>query len=472
MRILIAEDDPISRKLLAAVLQKSGHEVVVTSNGAEALEAARKPGAPRLLILDWMMPEMDGFEVCRHIRSLPTDDPPYIILLTALTDEEHLVAGLNEGADDYIAKPFKTKELLARVEVAGRIIGLQARLAQEASVDSLTGVANRASIFRILERELAHAQRTHSVVGVAMLDIDFFKNVNDTLGHAGGDDVLREFALRCTQTLRMCDDFGRYGGEEFLIVAPGCLARGPLWERVRRHIAATPFQTGTDEVSVTVSIGTSSGTWGDSPQSLIEAADKALYRAKRGGRNRVEHEPLGEEPGATESSGGLLDTSGEAEVAAGKTNKPPRALIAEEEGVSRSILEGVLKKLGFATEIAADGAEVWEAMQRPGAATAVFLGWPLPNQDAIDLCRKLRAAATQPPPYLVMLPSSTQTQNLTDALDAGANDFIAKPYQLEDLRARAGVALRVLELQNQLAEKEEELRRAGTDRHALSRSGG
>lgn len=459
MRILIAEDDPISRKLLAAVLQKSGHEVVVTSNGAEALEAARKPGAPRLLILDWMMPEMDGFEVCRHIRALPADDPPYIILLTALVDEEHLVAGLNEGADDYIAKPFKTRELLARVEVAGRIVGLQARLAQEASFDSLTGVANRASILRTLERELAIAQRTHDVVGVAMLDIDFFKNVNDTLGHAGGDDVLREFALRCTHTLRMCDDLGRYGGEEFLIVAPGCHARGPLWERVRSHIAATPFQTGTEEVSVTVSIGASSGAWGNSPQSLIEAADKALYKAKRGGRNRIEHEPLGEESAASAQPGGRPGVTAKEGSTAGKTRKLPRALIAEEEGVSRSILEGMLRKLGFAAEIAADGAQVWKTMQRPGASTAVFLGWPLPDQDAIELCRRLRAAVT-PPPYLVILPSSPQTQNLTDALDAGANDFIVKPFQLEDLRARAGVALRVLELQNRLAEKEEELRRA------------
>jgi len=460
MRILIAEDEPTSRKLLAAVLQKGGHEVVVTSNGAEAWEAARKPGAPKLLILDWMMPEMDGFEVCRRIRALPTDEPPYIMLLTALDDEEHLVSGLSEGADDYVAKPFRTRELLARVEVAGRIVGLQSRLAQEASVDSLTGVANRVAILRTLERELACAQRTHAEVGVAILDIDFFKKVNDTLGHAGGDEVLREFALRCAQALRMRDALGRYGGEEFLIVAPGCHVLDPLWERIRASIAATPFFVGTELRPVTVSIGVSSGIWSATPQDLIEAADKALYRAKRGGRNRVEHEPLGESSGApapAKGTGGALTEEGPAK---GKAGSRPHALIAEDERVSRSILEGMLRKLGFETEIAEDGEYILGAMQRFAGATAVFLCWRLLDMDGVELCRRIRASGSQPPPYIVMLPSSRQTQNLTGALDAGANDFIVKPYQLDDLRARAGVAFRVLELQNQLSEKEQELRRA------------
>ncbi len=456
MRILIAEDDPTSRKLLAAVLEKSGHEVVLSSNGAEALEAARQPGAPRLLILDWMMPEMDGFEVCRQVRAMESDDPPYIMLLTALGDEEHLVAGLNEGADDYITKPFKTKELLARVEVASRIVALQTRLAQEASVDSLTGVANRASILRTLERELACARRTNSQVGLAILDIDFFKNVNDTLGHAGGDEVLREFAIRCAQTLRMRDALGRYGGEEFLIVAPGYNANGPLWERIREHVAATPFSAGTSQIQVTVSVGASCGLWSDSPQALIEAADKALYCAKRNGRNRVEHELLREESGAD------LDSGAGSEVA--KVGPPklrpraiPRALIAEEEGISRNILEGMLGKFGFQTAIVNSGTEIEKALQNRDLPTAVFMACQLSGLDGLETCEAIRALNIEPPPFIVMLCESGQA---TDALDAGANDFIMRPYQLDEIRARAGVALHILEIQAHLAEKDDELRRA------------
>jgi two-component system cell cycle response regulator len=201
MRILIAEDDPVSRRLLEAKLVNWGYEVVVTRDGNEAWQALQADDAPRLAILDWMMPGRDGVAVCREVRKGKGEPYTYLILLTAQAREEDLVTGMEAGADDYIAKPFKSSELKVRLRAGRRIIELQSELIAarealraQATHDPLTGLWNHEEILRILGLELVRAKREGRHVGVIMADLDHFKRVNDTYGHMGGDAVLRAAA--------------------------------------------------------------------------------------------------------------------------------------------------------------------------------------------------------------------------------------------------------------------------------------
>ncbi len=294
MRVLIAEDDLTSRLLLKKVLEKWGYDVIVTTNGAEAWELLQSDDAPRLAILDWMMPEMDGVEVCRRVRTRETVRPLYLILLTALGDKDSVVTGLEAGADDYVGKPYHQAELHARVNVGRRLVEAQLALEVQARTDALTGLLNRGAIMRCLDGELERAGREGGGLGVGMLDIDHFKRVNDAHGHAAGDAVLRELSRRMESVLRPYDSLGRFGGEEFLIVVPGA---GPtelseVLERLRAVTAAAPFAAGGHDLVVTVSLGGAICA-GESADALIARADRALYAAKEQGRDRVEVAPDG-----------------------------------------------------------------------------------------------------------------------------------------------------------------------------------
>lgn len=295
MRVLIAEDDTTSRILLTRVLAKWDYQAVVTKDGAEAWEALQADDSPQLVILDWMMPEMDGVEVCRKARESETKRPPYIILLTALGDKGSIVTGLDAGANDFIGKPYDPDELRARVEVGRRFVELNEQLIEtqqaleiQARTDPLTGVVNRGALLLDLERELQRAERESKPLGLGMLDIDHFKLVNDTHGHAAGDKVLREVVRRVASVLGPCDLLGRFGGEEFLVVVPGtdALQLEDVLQRIRLAVGQGPIAVEGAELSVTVSVGGATRN-GDSADSLIARADDALYAAKQGGRDRV-----------------------------------------------------------------------------------------------------------------------------------------------------------------------------------------
>ncbi len=299
MRILIAEDDFTSRTMLAAVLKKSGHEVVVTENGAEAWDTLRKPDAPALAVLDWMMPEMDGVEVVRRLRTMQTDRPPYIILLTSRDEKVDIIAGLDVGANDYLTKPFDQGELRARIEVGRRMVEMQAALvesrealAHQATHDPLTGMLNRRAILDRLREEFARARRQGDSLAVGVCDIDHFKRINDTYGHQTGDDVLCELSRIMTKSIREYDSVGRIGGEEFLVIMPAKagVECTPLFGRMCGNIAGNKLTTRSGALSVTVSIGVASAAGDDTVDKLLAAADAALYRAKSEGRNRVVQE--------------------------------------------------------------------------------------------------------------------------------------------------------------------------------------
>lgn len=297
MRILIADDESVSRMLLQRTLERLGHEVVAVSDGTAAIAALLAPDSPRLAILDWMMPGADGLTVCREVRQR-AESYLYLILLTSRESADDMVTGLDAGADDFLRKPFNQSEMRARLRSGIRVLDLQAGLlaAQEAlrqyaTLDHLTGLWNRRMILEQLDREVNRVKRDKRTLTIAMLDIDKFKDVNDRYGHATGDAVLRNVAAAIRTQLRDYDFVGRYGGEEFILLLPGCEASDGwvIANRVRTKISSEPVRHGEFVIPVTVSLGVvSTESVGVNASDLIEAADAAVYRAKANGRDRVE----------------------------------------------------------------------------------------------------------------------------------------------------------------------------------------
>jgi len=295
---LVAEDNPVFQTMLRSMLTKWGYDVVLARDGNEAWRLLQPADAPRLAILDWMMPGFDGVELCRGVRAASREPYQYILLLTARTDSEDLVEGMEAGADDYITKPFKAHELRVRLRAGRRILDLQEELLaarealrDQATHDGLTGLLNRTSILEILHVEAERAVRERRPIALLLVDLDRFKLVNDTYGHLAGDAVLREAARRMKHVCRRYDAIGRYGGEEFLAVLPGSNREASYAqaERLRAAMSSEPFVA--DEVSlpVTCSIGVA---WREYPiasqlDDFVREADEALYAAKDQGRNRV-----------------------------------------------------------------------------------------------------------------------------------------------------------------------------------------
>lgn len=292
MKVLIADDEPISLLYLEAALEEWGYQVITASDGAAACEILQGPDAPMLAIIDWMMPGMDGIDVCRVVRENVKDRYIYMIMLTGKSETEFIVAAMNAGADDFISKPFNVDELQVRVRAGRRIAELEQRLRREASHDALTGLFNRGAIIELLQKELTRHQRNKHSFAIIFGDLDHFKRVNDEFGHLAGDAVLRETAGRIASVLRPYDSLGRYGGEELLIVLPGCDAGEAIEiaERVRQVICSKPMATDCGEVAASLSMGVAVITQGQeiSFNGLIHLADAALYAAKDKGRNRVE----------------------------------------------------------------------------------------------------------------------------------------------------------------------------------------
>lgn len=299
MKILIAEDDPVSRRVLEESLKKWGYQIAPVNNGAEAWRLLERDDAPRIAILDWMMPEVEGVEICRRVRARPDRAYTYLILLTAQGQKRGLLDGLKAGADDYVSKPFDAEELRARLQVGERILRVQDELIAardalhfQATHDLLTGVASRGAAMEFLTRELARSFRERRTLGVVLADLDNFKRINDEYGHLAGDVVLQELAHRMLKCTRSYDCVGRYGGEEFLIVFPSSTEEGTVRqaERIRKSIESVPVRASEGEIAVTASFGviTSDVAGPLDASELIRAADSALYRAKELGRNRVE----------------------------------------------------------------------------------------------------------------------------------------------------------------------------------------
>jgi two-component system cell cycle response regulator len=298
VKILIADDDRISRRLLEKTLEREGYEVISVDNGQLALQQLSLPDGPRLALLDWMMPELDGPGVCLEIRKQIERPYVHIVLVTSRGLKEDVVAGLEAGADDYLTKPWDSAELTARLRVGQRILQLEDRLVEaretmrfKATHDNLTSLFNRGVIVDLLARELSRTRREKGCTVVMLGDLDHFKIVNDSYGHVVGDEVLREIARRLLGSVRSYDFVGRYGGEEFLVVLNNCdsahaIARA---EEVRIGIANHQVQTMRGPLTITMSLGVlASRDWDlRLAEEILVETDVALYKAKADGRNCV-----------------------------------------------------------------------------------------------------------------------------------------------------------------------------------------
>jgi diguanylate cyclase (GGDEF)-like protein len=291
MKILVADDQSFLAGLLAEQVRPWGYEAVVVHDGQAALDLLRAANAPSLALLDWLMPGLDGIEVCRQLRQDAGRRYSYLVLMTGQGGRQEMIDGLEAGADDFLVKPVDPAELKARLGTGRRIITLQEQLRDLALRDALTGLSNRAAILAALEQELVRSRRAAAPLGILLADIDHFKHVNDSHGHLAGDAVLRAVSARLREVVRPYDAVGRFGGEEFLLVLPGCDSRtaATLAERLRCHVAVAPVETEGVSIPVTLSLGVAAWAEGGPADSvaLLRAADEALYRAKGAGRNRV-----------------------------------------------------------------------------------------------------------------------------------------------------------------------------------------
>ncbi|MCX8063628.1 MAG: diguanylate cyclase [Candidatus Hydrogenedentes bacterium] len=295
-KILVADDDLTSRLILTSALKKWNYEPISVTNGKEALEILSQPDSPQIAILDWVMPEIDGIEVVKEVRSMKKEVPPYIIMLTTKTEKEDLMAGLEAGADDYICKPFDNKELWARIKVGIRTINLhrtlvkaQKALEYEALHDPLTGVLNRRGILERLEEEIERGYRKGYQICVAMFDLDHFKKINDTYGHQTGDEVLKGFVKILQNHTRPYDSIGRLGGEEFLLIVPEISESEAILilEKLLNEIRKSPIYTHNNELKITTSIGGIIINGKLNVDKVIKLVDESLYQAKERGRNQL-----------------------------------------------------------------------------------------------------------------------------------------------------------------------------------------
>lgn len=299
MRILLADNDPATRNLLETNLKDWGYETVSCGNGREALEALEQPDPPKLAILEWSLPEMDGLQVCRRIRELAGRAYIYIILLTEASTKDEMLKGLEAGADEYIIKPVDVNELRMRIRAGSRIVGLQETFTavlryseQQAAHDPLTGLWNRAAMIDILRRELERATRENSAVGLVIGGLDQLARINQGFGSLTSDAVLREIVLRIRSCVRSYDHVGRSEDDDFIIVVPGCDLESTrvLAERLRASVSKYRLSIGEGVMPLTMSFGILVVGEGEKTDAdaIMGRVEDAMRRARDRGGDRIE----------------------------------------------------------------------------------------------------------------------------------------------------------------------------------------
>src|SRR5262245_19835346 len=289
IKVLLVDDDPAMLRLLSKWLESDGFQLLRTGDGRSAMEIIETE-RPRLLVTDWEMPNVNGLELCRWVRSQNFGHYVYIVILTVRTDSQDMLKGLEAGADDFLKKPVDRNELVARIRAGTRVMELEQRLSLLANTDAMTGLATRRVLFDNFRRDWDRSERYHTHLSCVMIDIDYFKRINDNYGHQAGDEVLRQVGELLRSGVRTCDCIGRYGGEEFCVVLPETTdEQAVTWaERMRTRIAAQQIKVNDTTLQVTASFGVAQRLADtSSPEVLVDMADQALVVAKRSGRDRV-----------------------------------------------------------------------------------------------------------------------------------------------------------------------------------------
>jgi len=301
VRILIAEDETVSRRVLKMTLESWGHEVIEARDGAVALQILQNDSPPKLAILDLSMPEMDGIKVCNQVRQNSSATPTYIILLTANTRKELIVTGLEAGADDYVTKPFDTDELHARVKVGMRMVDLQMSLAQRVAelelaqeslrnlslTDDLTGLYNRRGFFALAKQQLSSARREGRHASLVYIDMDGLKRLNDTHGHEIGSRVIQEVGDILRETFRSSDLIARIGGDEFVVfeTSNDQIDEGTDVQRLQDNVTRHNAQQARDyEISLSIGVASMDSDSSMTLEELLKNGDKTMYQQKRNKR--------------------------------------------------------------------------------------------------------------------------------------------------------------------------------------------
>lgn len=445
--ILLVDDEEDLRVVLQDVLATAGYRVVGVANGADAIHQHARIH-PDLVILDLMLPDLSGFEVCKKIKSQVKGYLP-IILLTARADLDSLVDGLEEAAaDDYIVKPFRHRELLARILAALRIKDLhdvvqrQNDLLTELSVtDDLTGLYNRRYLTRKLDERIEQVRRTGATLSCALLDLDHFKEVNDAFGHLAGDEVLRRFAELLKHTLSPRDICGRWGGDEFLTIfseavskdSDGRLEESRLrgWsDQIRAAVekeaqdpgsVLSPAGSGgspTNPIGVSAGVATVKGPDESiDPVQLMSDLDGLLYQAKQNGKNQFVH--------------AKFDTAGRAPARRGQPAKKaghrPAIFVLEDDSDICSIIRDMLSRHPVDTHLFQETPKLMEALHRQ-VPDLILLDLKLSDADGLDVCRQIRGRADLAGTKICFLTAFPSDEIKEKAMSCGADAYLVKPF--------------------------------------------
>jgi len=375
--VLLVDDDPAVLRLLTQWLKKAGYRVTQAEDGRQALLEVERE-CPDFLITDWAMPEMNGLELCERVRQLNLPHYVYILFLTAKSSSDEKVAGLEAGADEFLTKPVEQGELLARMRSGSRVLALERRLSQMARTDPLTGVPTRRAFYEGLLREWTRSTRHKLPLSCVMVDLDFFKRINDIHGHPAGDQVLKAVSELLTQSCRGSDFICRHGGEEFCVMLPETNEHGAvLWaERVRKRMASLEIAAGAKRLKITASFGAAQKHEDThTPEELVDQADQALLCAKQSGRDRVvRFEALTDGGSLT-----LEDSNKHGDLFDGVTARhvmtPMVACLREDETVGRAAEYFLRLRISSNPVVGADGKLAGILSEKDVMAALVSLDW-------------------------------------------------------------------------------------------------
>lgn len=460
--ILVVDDNPTNLKVLVKPLQKAGYDTLEAADGFKAVELATSE-IPDLILLDVMMPDRDGLEVATILRANEATASIPVIFVTASAETKDIVKAFAVGGSDYVTKPVRIDEVMARVSVHLRVRRAEmelverneqlertyqqlenanAELAKQARIDSLTGILNRGAWDESAKVEHERSLRRDFSYAIAMIDIDHFKLFNDSLGHRAGDDCLRRVAQCVRMTSRTFDCVGRYGGEEFVVLAPETTIEkaAVIAERLRQAVWDLAIAHPSSPAGrVTVSIGVSCYV-GEELGAVIEAADLALYRAKSGGRNLVETHG-----GDYSVEGSLIEGLTSSDFVNERVHEIDVAmnvLVVDDNPTNRLLCRGCLERDGYRVSEASDGYLALESAQEDHPSVIV-MDVMMPNMDGLECTRRLKADPELCHVPVIIVSACADASDVVAGLEAGADEYLTKPIRTRELCLRVGSMARL-----------------------------